>query len=53
MEQFEIGLTVQNAIGNGGVSIGDVDRTVITIGEFCSLSLTRQGEQGEHLRRTP
>lgn len=30
-EQFEIGLTVQNAIGNGGVSIGDNNRTVITI----------------------
>ena len=36
MEQFEIGLTVQNAIGNGGVSIGDVDRTVITIGKTFS-----------------
>ena len=31
LEQFEIGLTIQNAVGNGGVSIGSHNRTVITI----------------------
>ena len=30
-EQFEIGLTIQNAVGNGGVQIGKPDKALITI----------------------
>ena len=30
-EQFEIGLTIQNAVGNGGVQIGKPDKALVTI----------------------
>ena len=30
-EQFEIGLTIQNAVGNGGVKIGKPDKSLVTI----------------------
>ena len=40
MEQFEVGLTIQNAIGNGGVTIGENDRTLITIGKFLTYLYT-------------
>ena len=31
VEQFEIGLTTQNAVGNGGVTVSDPSRTVVSI----------------------
>lgn len=31
LEQFEVGLTTQNAVGNGGVVVGQPSRTVVTI----------------------
>ncbi len=30
-EQFEIGLTIQNAVNNGGVTIGNISKSLITI----------------------
>eukprot|EP00794_Sanderia_malayensis_P009868 gene9868-10878_t len=30
-EQFEIGLTVQNAVNNGGVTIGSISKSLVTI----------------------